>query len=279
MDNLQFTNEAVAGMVTQGVLMMLIPIIMLIIWQVKTHYNIAPVVIGAATWFVFAIVLKIAPAYFLIQADNPVAKAVSGNIWLSFIVAGLLAGVFEETGRFLALRFVLKKYAHRRTAISYGIGHGGFESIYIGFQTLSLAVVGILLSSGHADMILGNNTDEATISLVASQLQPYANVVFSECMLGVFERLPAITVHIAFSVLVFAAVRERRYLHLYPVAVILHALFDFSIVFYRAGYVSVWVMELGLAVIAVLIALFTSRIYKKLGEAEQDMNKVEIATG
>ena len=270
MTDLQFTNEAITGMITQGVLMMVIPVILLIIWQVKTREKIAPVVIGAAAWFVFAIALKAAPAYFLLQADNPVAKAVSGSIWLSFIAAGLLAGVFEETGRFLAFKFVLKKYEHRRTAISYGIGHGGFESLYIGFQTLSLAAIGILLSSGHAEMILGNNADEATISLLTAQLQPYTNLAFTECLLGVFERLTAITAHIAFSVLVFAAVRERRYLYLYPLAIVLHALFDFSIVFYRAGYVSVWVMELGLAVIAVIYALFASRIYKKLGDREPE---------
>ena len=269
MDNLQFTNEALSGLITQGVLMMLIPIILLIIWQVKTRENIAPVVIGAAAWFVFAIVLKIAPAYFLMQADNPVAKTISGNIWLSFLVAGLLAGVFEETGRFLAFKFVLKKHRHRRASISYGIGHGGFESLYIGFQTLSLVVIGILLSSGQADMILGNS-DEATLSALAAQLEPYANVSFAECMLGVFERLSAIVLHISLSIMVFAAVRERRYFYLYPLAVVLHAVFDFSIVFYRAGYISVLPMELGLAVIAAVIAYFASRVYKKLGETETE---------
>lgn len=268
MDSLHFTNEAIAGLITEGALMMLIPVVLFIIWKIKTHESIAPVFIGAAVWFVFAIVLKIAPAYFLLQADNPVAKAISGSVWLSFLTAGILAGVFEETGRFLVFRFVLKKYRHRRTSVTYGIGHGGFESVYIGFQMISLAALGILSNSGNIGLIAGK-ADEATLSLLADQLQPYAGVQFSECMLAVFERLPAITAHIAFSVMVFAAVREKRFICLYPVAVVLHMVFDFSAAFYHAGYINLWVTEIILACFAAAAACFAARIYQKLGENEQ----------
>ena len=267
MDSLHFTNEAIAGMITEGALMMVIPVVLFIIWKIKTRESIAPVFIGAAVWFVFAIVLKIAPAYFLLQADNPVAKAISGNVWLSYLTAGILAGVFEETGRFLAFRFVLKKYRHRRTSITYGIGHGGFESVYIGFQIASLAVIGILANSGNIGLIAGN-ADEATLSLLAAQLQPYTDLHFSECMLAVFERLPAITAHIAFSVMVFAAAREKRFIYLFPVAVVLHMVLDFFAVFYQAGYVDLWLMEIILACFAVAAAFFASRIYKKLDEPD-----------
>ena len=254
--DLQFTTESLAGLITEGALMIIIPIVLLIIWKIKTHENILPVVIGAATWFVFAIILKIAPAYFLLQADNPVAKTISGNVWLSYILAGVLAGVFEETGRFLAFKFVLKKYKDRRSAISYGIGHGGFESAYVGFQMFSLAVLGILINAGLSNLIV-KGADETTLATVTAQLSPYTNLSFGICMLGVFERLPAIAAHISFSVLVFAAAREKRFVPLFPVAIFLHAVFDFSIVFYAAGFVPVFLgtimITIGLAVGYVMI--------------------------
>jgi uncharacterized membrane protein YhfC len=53
------------------------------------------------------------------------------NTWLYGGLAALLAGVFEETGRFLAFKFLLKKRTGRKTAISYGIGHGGFEAVFL----------------------------------------------------------------------------------------------------------------------------------------------------
>jgi uncharacterized membrane protein YhfC len=264
MEGLRFSDEALIGMIAEGALMILIPVILLIVWKIRSREKVmVPALIGAAVWLLFAIVLKAVPAYFLYQADNPVAKAISGNIRLACLVAGILAGVFEETGRFLAFRLVLKKRENRRTAISYGIGHGGFESIYIGLQMISLAALGVLLSTGMADQITAG-ADEATKALLVTQLEPYTKLTAAECMLGVFERIPAIVVHLSLSVLVFAAVREKRYRGLYPLAIVLHAAMDFSVVFYQAGILPVWGEEILLAVFAAATAVFAARIYRRL---------------
>ena len=264
MESLQFTTEAIAGMIAEGLLMMLLPVIFVIVWKKKTHEKILlPLLVGAAVWFAFAILLKLAPAYFLLQADNSLAKTIKGNVWLTYLVAGLLAGVFEETGRFVAFKLLLKNRQNRRTAISYGIGHGGFESLYTGFQTASLAVIGILFNLGLGNLI-ANGMSEADTALLIEQLAPYTELSFGLCLLGVFERLPAIAIHIAFSVFVFAAVKEKRRFYLYPAAVLLHALFDFSIVFYRVGWIPAWGLELFFAAFAALIAFFAWRIYRKM---------------
>jgi uncharacterized membrane protein YhfC len=263
MDNIHFTDESVIGLIMQSILMMLIPIVLAIIWKIKTKESIIPMIIGAVTWLVFAIILKLAPAYLLVYADNPLAKTISGNVWLNALTAGVLAGVFEETGRFVAFKFVLKKYEARRTSITYGIGHGGFESIYTGFQVMSIAVMGIMFNNGMGDQLTAN-MDEAMKANAFAQLDQYTSFTIPECLLGVFERLPAIAVHISFSVLVFAAVREKKKFFLFPIAVLLHALFDFSIGFYSSGMISMWAMEMILFVFAVFIAFIASRIYKKL---------------
>lgn len=263
MDNIHFTDEAIAGLITQSLLMMIIPIVLLIVWKIKTHEKILPVIVGAATWLLFAIILKLAPAYLLLYADNPVAKTISGNIWYTMILAGVLAGVFEETGRFVAFKTVLKKYDARRTSITYGIGHGGFESIYVGFQMFSMAVIGIMINMGMGGQ-LTNGVNEAQIVTMTSQLTQYSQLTFGECLLGVFERITAIAAHIAFSVLVFAAARNKKSLYLYPLAIFLHALTDFSIVFYQVGIVPIWGMELIITGIAAGISYFAYRVYKKL---------------
>ena len=62
---MQFSPQAIAGLITQGLLMILIPVILFLLWKKKTREKIlVPVLVGAATWFVFAILLKLAPAYF-----------------------------------------------------------------------------------------------------------------------------------------------------------------------------------------------------------------------
>ena len=191
------------------------------------------------------------------------AKTISGSVWLTCLVAGILAGVFEETGRFLAFKIVLKKFTHRRASISYGIGHGGFESFYVGFQILSIGVIILLLNSPLSDMITASMS-ESELSLLTSQLAPYADVSLFNSFLGVFERIFAITIHISLSVLVFASVREKRFIWLYPFAIIIHTLFDFSIVFYQAGFITDWMLELCFAAFAAAVALYARGIYKKL---------------
>ena len=43
------------------------------------------------------------------------------------IYGGLMAGVFEETGRYVSFKWFLKKETRIQDALSYGIGHGGIE--------------------------------------------------------------------------------------------------------------------------------------------------------
>ena len=52
-------------------------------------------------------------------------------IKLYALYGGLAAGLFEETGRLLAFRFILKPHTARITALSYGIGHGGIEAFWV----------------------------------------------------------------------------------------------------------------------------------------------------
>lgn len=277
METVRFSAGALAGLTVQGALMMLIPVVLLVLWMKKTREKILPVIVGAAAWFVFAIILKLAPAYFLIQADNPVSRAVNSSPWLLYAVAGILAGVFEETARYLSFKFVLKKYEDRRAAISYGIGHGGFESVYVGFQTLSVAFLGMIVNSGLISRITAGMNGDQLFALFA-QLGEYADLPFAECLLGVFERLPAIVLHISLSVLVFAAVRRKRYFYLYPASVAVHALFDFSIALYASGILPSWALELLFACLAAAVAFFASRVYKTLGENEIVIDGSDLRT-
>ena len=263
MDNLHFTDEAMTGLIIEIILMIIIPVILFIVWKVKTHEKVLPVIIGAATWLLFAIILKLAPAYLLLYADNPLAKTISGNVWYTSILAGVLAGVFEETGRFIAFKTVLKKREHRRVSISYGIGHGGFECICIGAQMLMFPIMGIMINNGMGDQIT-EGMGEAMKATALAQLGQYTNLTIPECLLGVFERIPAITYHISASVLVFAAAREKKYAYLYPLMILVHALIDFSAVFGQVGMIPVWGIELMLAAFSAITAYFAWKVYKNL---------------
>lgn len=264
-----FQMGALAGYAVEGILVILIPLVLLIAWKLKTRASLVPALVGMIIFPVFGILLKLIPGYFLLLADNPVSRAITGNIWLySIIGGGLLAGVFEEGGRYVAFKLILKKYKTNRDAVSYGIGHGGFESAYVGLFALSYIAMGIMVNSGNMDMLL-MGLNEADAAAVLAQIEGLAATPFyMPAVLGVLERISAMTLHTALSVFVFAAAREKKCILLFPAAILLHTLMNSLTGLYNAGMVSVLALECIFAVYAAVMACLAFVLYKKLGTSD-----------
>ncbi|MBN2336096.1 YhfC family intramembrane metalloprotease [Candidatus Bathyarchaeota archaeon] len=122
----------------------------------------------------------------------------------------LTAGLFEEAARYIAFRYVVKEHTFRN-ALMYGAGHGGIESIFI---------VGVNVLFVGAMLLLNPGSMHPTI-LAAIEVTPaYMPLV------GLYERLMAITIHIGLSVMVLKSFTEKdlRYL---GAAVLIHFALDF----------------------------------------------------
>lgn len=226
MDNLHFSASTVAGYAAAGICMMLLAVILVLLWQKRTHAPLMPMIAGAIVFPLFALVLKIPIALPLLYLDNSVSRAILAAPWLYALVAGLLAGLLEETGRFIAFRLLRKKFTAGETAVSYGIGHGGFECLYIGITTLSIVIMALLVNTGNTAELTKNLTPEQ-MPAAMEQLQTYADRSFGVLMLGVVERLSSMMLQIGLSVLVFAAAYDRKKLWLYPLAMLLHTVIDY----------------------------------------------------
>lgn len=212
--------------------------------------------VGAVTFTVFAVGLE--PILHNLVLSSETGQAILGNIWLYGLYGGLAAGIFEETGRFLAFRFVLKNRNERITALSYGIGHGGIEAFLItGLSMASNLVLGLLYANGAA--LPENLTPSLEILLTTpAQMFLWAGI----------ERLSAMTLHMALSVLVFASLRTgRRWL--FPAAILLHGAMDFAGVVSNA-YLPVAATEGLILAAAVLAAVWASQIYKKMPEIAEN---------
>lgn len=49
------------------------------------------------------------------------------------IILGLLAGIFEETARYILFKLILKNTRSWKEGILVGLGHGGIEALLSGF--------------------------------------------------------------------------------------------------------------------------------------------------
>ncbi len=147
-----------------------------------------------------------------------------GNTLTTLILAAfpsLTAGVFEEGARYIAYRYVIEDH-DLRVGLMYGAGHGGIESIFIvGVNVLILGMLLLISPSSLPQPIL-------TSILMTPVYMP---------LVGLYERLGAMTLQIGLSVMVLEYFNRKdvRYL---AGAMALHFLVDFvSLVTVRYGWV------------------------------------------
>lgn len=263
-------TSSIIAMAVTGVICTLYPIILLVLWRKKTGAALAPFFVGAGTFFLFALILEQLLHQVCMLGDNAVARTISTSVALSTLYGGLTAGVFEETGRFVAFK-LMKKHDSKETAITYGIGHGGIEAILIvGIGMLANAGLSLFLNqTGTTNLgVIGGPDGPTSVFLgdaggaLLSTLQGITPV---SCALATYERIVTVLFHIALSVLVFAAARRPGKLWLYPAAVVIHACVDFIAVLYQLGIVkSLLLTELFITVYTALTIVFALWVWKKL---------------
>lgn len=265
----EISTAAIVWLTVTAVLAIVLPVTLLLVWRKKTKCKIIPALCGAGTFVVFALVLESIPKVILLGGGNSLSLYILTHAWAFTLVGCLLAGVFEETGRFIAFRFVLKRYRDRETSVTYGIGHGGIEAIIlVGANMITFAVIAILIKLGMGDQILGS-VPAKQADAVMTMITSIGKFGIFDCMLAIGERVMAVVLHISLSVVVFTAVREKGKGYMFPVAILIHMIFDVPAAMYQAGVINVYVCELILALFAAASAVLAVRVYKSM---ETDKN-------
>ncbi len=240
----------------------IVPLVLIIVWKLRTRKSLIPVFIGAGIFFVFAYVLEAIPHTFFLRINSPVSTFLTGNPWAH------------------AFRIFLKNHTERETAVSYGLGHGGIECIIVlGLGHLQNYTYCQLINNGQMDKLIdkmaGNDTAIASYQSIVDSLSKM-NVY--TLMLGGLERVAALFLQIALSVLVFYAVRKADKIKYLWIAMGIHTLVDFIAAFYRAGIVPLLVVELCIVILTAGVCKLAYQLYQSLPDsAVQKKNTTEWA--
>lgn len=258
MENAGFTTGTYTLAAAEITGIIIIVVLIWAVWRKKTKEPFFPAFIGACVWFVFAMVLETIPKAFVVMLP-----AVSRSLVLTGIISSAFAGVFEETGRFIAFRTVLRKYRTKRTAVTYAIGHGGFEAVFlITLTLLSTLMTGYMLGSGKLDASLAIMSQEQK-DAVYDKVAALAGIRITDVLTAYLERMIAVVIHISLSVPVFLAAREKRSLMLYPLAVILHFALDAEYAYFSfSGICPLIVTEIITLAAVVPVAVYAYRLYR-----------------
>lgn len=229
----------------------------------KHHARLTTILVGAGVFFVFALLLE--PLLHQVVLKGPNGAAITGNIWYYALYGGLAAGIFEETGRFLGMKFLLKKEPNGALpAVAYGTGHGGMEVLMIfGVTMISNLAISLMINAGQADTILAAVPAE-TQGQVEAQFAQLQGLDAGELLLGFWERISALILQLGLSVIVWTAIRKGgKWLWLFPAAILLHALVDACAVILSKS-VSVTVVELIICSMAIAVGAAGYMLAKKL---------------
>jgi uncharacterized membrane protein YhfC len=164
------------------------------------------------------------------------------------VVLGLLAGLFEETARYILFKFILKKNRTWDDGFYIGLGHGGTEAIILGFLA-ALAFVN-MMAYRFIDLSTVPSIPPEQLELAKQQVAAYWATPPFLALLGFIERIFAMCLHLSLSVMVMYGLASRKHVWFW-LAVLWHAVVDAAAV-YLGQHISMLSIEGVLGVCAVI---------------------------
>jgi uncharacterized membrane protein YhfC len=155
------------------------------------------------------------------------------------IIIGLLAGLFEEIGRFLIFRYFFRRKSFglkKENAFVFGAGWGGIESALVGvvmFLTMFSYMAAAPLTAQQMQDInasIGGTLTAEQAELVEMQNQALIDMTPLDVVPSLIERLMTFPLQVAFTLMVFSAVVLNRK-GLLALAILWHAALDAVAVF------------------------------------------------
>ncbi|MGD9560118.1 MAG: YhfC family glutamic-type intramembrane protease [Oscillospiraceae bacterium] len=220
-----------------------VPVGFFFYYALKVPKYILPYVMGMVTFTVTQILLRFPLVSFLENMFWFKSFQMFHPIWATAFYA-FSAGLFEEGGRYISMRYFMRERQGWNQAVIFGLGHGGVEAMWL----LGLNLVYGLFADRGSLMALP--TEALLISFV--------------------ERVLAVLFHMAISVMVMVVVQKRKPLFLVLVMVI-HGVFNFVPQLAIWAGVGNWAVE-GIILLMVL-ALMAYAAYARKAEwlSEEEM--------
>lgn len=239
-----------------------LPIVLFVIFYKKYNAKIIPMIMGIAGFILFALIL-----------EKSIHSIVFGKFALRekplvYIIYGIfMAGIFEETARFISFKILKRKYNGIGTGLAYGIGHGGIEAILLaGLSMINAIIFSIILNTGDIETITGKLQGEA-LEQINTQITAILTTSPYLFLVSGIERFFAICIQLSLSIIVFYSVYGKNKLWLYPFSIMLHAIIDIPAAAMQAGLIkNMFLVELLVfigSILSIIIAKFTHEKLKQ----------------
>ena len=209
---------------------LLLPVILLVVLGVKHRKQgiLSAWLLGAAGFFVTQILIRL-PILTALSAQDWFIVFSQQHLFLYAFSLAFTAGLFELAGRFAVAKLMRKRLTCNR-ALAAGLGHGGIEAILIvGITYINNLIYIFMMNSGTFDAVVAQT---AAMGVDVTQLYAIQDSLINTSpalfLLGGFERILAMTAHVAMSMLVCWGVYSKKLLPCLLVCLGIHTCIDLS---------------------------------------------------
>ena len=255
-------NSIIVLLALLSLLTFLIPLVLaFILKKKKPQVKWASFLVGCVIMFVFALVIE--SSLHNIILGSSIGPSIINNAFLYALYGGFMAALFEESGRYIAFEFLLKKERETdENSLMYGLGHGGIEMILLYSLSMVSNIVLILMINSGVDLAtLAPGENGQALAQVSNTL---LETHWSMYLLGFFERISALIAQVSLSIFVWMGVKHKQFKYVLY-AFLGHFLLDFVTAYLsRSQMVSMYVLEIIIFVGAILLAFFARSVWKKL---------------
>lgn len=195
---------------------------------------------GALVFFLSQLITRIPLVQILQVVFAQTLQSSQIILYAWFVALALTAGLFEEIGRYLGYRFLVKNDKTWQVGLMFGAGHGGLESmVLIG----GLALLGFINVIAISTMNLSQlNLPPEQVAQIQAARQQIAALDWWLPLLGAYERFVAMFLHIAASILVLQVFLRGSWVWL-VLAILYHALVDLAAIVLANQHISAVELE------------------------------------
>ncbi|MBO4636114.1 MAG: YhfC family intramembrane metalloprotease [Clostridiales bacterium] len=255
----------IAAMAVTLAIAVLLPVIAAVFFKKKLKGSLIGILVGACTFIIFAQTLEQVLHVIIMMIFG---EKLTGNVVFLAIYGGLAAALFEETGRYLAMKFAMKKRLTKENAIMFGVGHGGCESVLvIGVTYLANIAVSVLINTDKIEGFL-TTMDPETHEKLVEQLSALWTTPAAHFILAGAERILAFALQICMSYLVYRALKDKKIIFWF-ISFGIHFAVDCGLVL-LASKLDLITVELILCGTIAVIAVFTVILFRKEKAAEAE---------
>ncbi len=222
------SETAILFMCITLVISLILPVVLLIIYAAanKGKKIVSAWFLGAAGFFIMQMVLRV-PILNALSSLSHFQSFATEHYAIYALLLGFTAGLFEVVGRLVVAKLISRELTFERS-IAAGLGHGGIEAmILIGTTYINNLVYTAMINGGTFETMVAQ-TAAAGVDVSSLYAAKEALVSTPAYMFGLagFERLLAMTGHVAMTLLVCYFVARKQTLKGVLLALILHTVLD-----------------------------------------------------